>query len=257
MLVGLLEKTYLQPKFKPRKGWYRMFEAKKHLIDLRGKEYLEVKWRIVWFRENNPKGCISTELENADPVIMKASVIDAEGNLLGTGYGTPKTQGAAKNRPFEGAETAAIGRALAVAGYGTQFTGEDEGEHLADAPIEKPATQPEYTPRPFSPETLKEKLAQSARDKGTQKASDGQRGFLVGEMSKIFSDNTDRYEVNEFLFGVLSSKKLTDAQVLTALNHVTNDNKMATIELKAALNKSQELKGQNSLFDKTPKQEQK
>ena len=142
MLVGLLEKTYLQPKFKPRKGWYRMFEAKKHLIDLRGKEYLEVKWRIVWFRENNPKGCISTELENADPVIMKASVIDAEGNLLGTGYGTPKTQGAAKNRPFEGAETAAIGRALAIAGYGTQFTGEDEGEHLADAPVEMQATQP-------------------------------------------------------------------------------------------------------------------
>ena len=54
---------------------------------------------------------------------------------MATGLGSPKTQGVAAGRPFEGAETAAIGRALAVAGYGTQFTGEEEGEHLADAPV--------------------------------------------------------------------------------------------------------------------------
>jgi hypothetical protein len=144
MLVGLLEKTYLQPKFKPRKGWYRMtkFNPNEHLIKLSGKDYLMVAWRIVWFREEHPKGGIITELTSSTPVVMYAKVIDADGTVLGTGYGTPKTQGAAAKRPFEGAETAAIGRALAIAGYGTQFTGEDEGEHLADAPVEMQATQP-------------------------------------------------------------------------------------------------------------------
>ena len=67
---------------------------------------------------------------------MKATVANSEGLVLATGHGTPKQMGVAKSRPFEGSETAAIGRALALAGYGTQFTGEEEGEHLADAPVE-------------------------------------------------------------------------------------------------------------------------
>jgi len=115
------------------------FNPKDHVMDMRGKQYLEVKWRIVWFRGDHPKGGIVTELANVDPVVMKATVIDADGKVLSTGYGTPKKQGVASSRPFEGAETAAIGRALAVAGYGTQFTGEDEEEHIADSPVEKKA----------------------------------------------------------------------------------------------------------------------
>lgn len=112
------------------------FNPSDHLMKMSGKDYLEVKWRIVWFREEHPKGGIITDLESLEPVVMKATIKDHEGVILGTGYGTPKKQGKAAQRPFEGAETAAIGRALACAGYGTQFTGEEEGEHLADAPIE-------------------------------------------------------------------------------------------------------------------------
>jgi len=114
-----------------------MFDPKSKIKSIQGKDYLEVKWRIVWFREDHPKGGIITELESADPALIKASVLDEEGHVLGTGYGSPKTQGVSKFRPFEGAETAAIGRALAHAGYGTQFTGEDEDEHLADSPVER------------------------------------------------------------------------------------------------------------------------
>jgi len=113
------------------------FNPKDYIMNMRGKDYLEVKWRIVWFREEHPKGCISTEITMTDPVVIKASILNEEGMLLATGFGTPKTQGVAKGRPFEGAETAAIGRALALAGYGMQFTGEEEGEHLADSPIEQ------------------------------------------------------------------------------------------------------------------------
>jgi hypothetical protein len=49
------------------------------------------------------------------------------------------------------AETAAIGRALAHAGYGTQFTGEDEGDFLADSPVEnghKPQPKKKPTQKP-------------------------------------------------------------------------------------------------------------
>lgn len=111
-----------------------MFDPKSKITKMQGKDYLEVKWRMVWFREEHPKGRIITELLNDG--IVKASVFDNDGNILSTGHGTPKMQGVAKSRPVEGAETAAIGRALAHAGYGTQFTDEDEGEHLADSPIE-------------------------------------------------------------------------------------------------------------------------
>jgi len=113
------------------------FNPKDHVMNMRGKDYLEVKWRLVWFREEHPAGRIETEVVTHDPVLMKALVFSAD-NLLATGYGTAKVQGVAKSRPYEGAETAAIGRALAHAGFGTQFTGEDEGENLADSPVERP-----------------------------------------------------------------------------------------------------------------------
>ncbi len=111
------------------------FDPKSKIMKMQGKDYLPVNWRIVWFREEHPKGSITTEVVGEG--LIKATVIDGEGRILATGHGTPKMQGVAKSRPFEGAETAAIGRALAHAGYGTQFTDEDEGEHLADAPIER------------------------------------------------------------------------------------------------------------------------
>jgi len=67
----------------------------------------------------------------------------------------------AKLRPFEGAETAAIGRALGVAGYGTQFMGDemDEGEHLADSPVEREAGKEQKKttstpPRSWKPEVI-------------------------------------------------------------------------------------------------------
>lgn len=132
------------------------FNPQEKLMNMRGKDYLEVKYRIVWFREDYPKGSIQTDIVMDAPVVIRASVFDEDGNLLAHGMGTPKQQGVAKTRPFEGAETAAIGRALAHAGYGTQFTGEDEGEHLADSPVERITdnSKNETVPLQLTPELI-------------------------------------------------------------------------------------------------------
>jgi hypothetical protein len=110
------------------------FDPQSKVKKIQGKDYLEVKWRIVWFREVHPDGAIETAVAGDD--LMKAVVRNGEGHILATGHGSSKKQGVASKRPFEVAETAAIGRALAHAGLGPQFTGEEEGDQLADAPVE-------------------------------------------------------------------------------------------------------------------------
>lgn len=124
------------------------FNPEKHLTDLRGKKYLETKWRIAWFREAHPRGQIGTEIINVEPLVMKATICDENGVILATGHGSAKEKAGAvwSGREIEKAETAAIGRALAHAGYGTQFTGESDADNLADSPVER--RQP---PRPTPP----------------------------------------------------------------------------------------------------------
>lgn len=116
------------------------FEPEKHLISLRsgGKpDYLETKWRITWFRQQHPRGCISTEILTYEPMAVKATVYDGEGAVLATAHaGADASKGNVvwKGRSLEKAETAAVGRALAMAGFGTQFVGQDLDDGIADSP---------------------------------------------------------------------------------------------------------------------------
>ncbi|MDZ4278294.1 MAG: hypothetical protein U1B78_04065, partial [Dehalococcoidia bacterium] len=38
------------------------FDASKYLTDLNGKDYLEVKWRLLWLRTEHPDAIVDTEL---------------------------------------------------------------------------------------------------------------------------------------------------------------------------------------------------
>lgn len=98
-------------------------------------DYLDVKWRLVWFREEHPDGSIHTDLlsqPGVSPAVVKATVT-LENGVTATGFG----QCGAEDWGdwLEKAETRSIGRALALLGFGTQFC-EDFDEIITDAPVE-------------------------------------------------------------------------------------------------------------------------
>lgn len=129
------------------------FNPNEHISRLKGKDYLEVKWRLVWFRDQYPHGEIRTSIAHIDTekgiAVFKAEISDGEGgHSEGHGSETAKDFG----DYLEKAETKAIGRALAALGYGTQFAPEmEEGEHVVDSPVNKPqTTQQDSKPKPAS-----------------------------------------------------------------------------------------------------------
>jgi hypothetical protein len=91
-----------------------------------GAEYLPVQARVHWFRTLNPRGRVETEMlffePNAQVAVFRASVYNSDGELLATATKMETAKGFADY--LEKAETGAIGRALALAGYGTQFAPE-------------------------------------------------------------------------------------------------------------------------------------
>jgi len=115
------------------------FNPKEHLSKIKGKDYLEVKWRLVWFREDHPDYEINTEFIILDidqgVAVCRAVIKDNESRQLACGT---KTEYKASFFDYvEKSETGAIGRALATLGYGTQFAPElEEGDRIVDSPID-------------------------------------------------------------------------------------------------------------------------
>lgn len=109
------------------------------LLDLRGKDYLQVAWRIVWFREENPGwGIVTSPIKmEQDYTIFRADIINENDFTISTAH---KREDAKHFQDHaEKAETGAIGRALANCGYGTQFAPDlDEGERIVDSPVNNP-----------------------------------------------------------------------------------------------------------------------
>ena len=116
------------------------FDFKKNLIKVQGgRTYLPVSARIVWFREEHPDWGIITEAVEINHekqyAVFRATVFNAEGKIMATG--TKKEDVKGFGDYLEKAETGSVGRALALCGFGTQFSPElDEvgGGRLADSP---------------------------------------------------------------------------------------------------------------------------
>ena len=141
------------------------FDPSKHMRTIKNKggkqAYLDVRWRTLWFRKLYPQGVIETEEIVVDldrEVETEVSVWDEQAGAYrvetvkgrgyaryrataltgegGKGVGTKTENGAAFGDFVEKAETGAIGRALAVLGFGTQGA-LPEDERLADGPVER------------------------------------------------------------------------------------------------------------------------
>ena len=116
------------------------FDPSRYLTKVGSADYLEVKWRLVWFRENHPNGSITTRLiehQFGEYAVFEATAANGDGGVaMGYGSETPRDF----RDYLEKAETKAIGRALAALGFGTQFSafefgGEADAERVVDSPV--------------------------------------------------------------------------------------------------------------------------
>jgi hypothetical protein len=154
-----------KPEFPPNWRLASDYDPNDHLMSLKGKDYLNVQNRLLWFirdqRDMIASGLattsyvIRTELVDLDREVgwahFRTTVRDVLGNES-VMYGSES----ARDFPdfIEKASTKSLGRALLALGYGAAFAPEiDEGERIVDSPIERrPASQLERaaTKRPAS-----------------------------------------------------------------------------------------------------------
>ncbi len=142
------------------------------LMNLKGKNYLQVAFRIQWFVEERPDWSITARIvERTDSVvIMEASILDEKRQIRAVAHKVGKFA----PLELEKVETGAIGRALAFLGFGTQFAEDlDESEDIADAPIKpKSNTHNLQPPKPASakPPVIKEPVHNYAPGKKLSEA---------------------------------------------------------------------------------------
>ena len=125
------------------------FNPSAHLRTVQGGQaYLDVKWRKLWFIEQNPRYTIETvpHILNETVAIFRTTiaVMDEDGAVVRRvdGWASETPQGF---KDFiEKSATSSIGRALDNLGYGTSQATEDD--KLADAPVG--GSQPQGQTRP-------------------------------------------------------------------------------------------------------------
>lgn len=99
-------------------------ELKSKAISIKGKDYIQVKDRVIYFNEKYPNGCIQTELVSweGDIITMKAKAtpdVDKPERFF-CDYSQEKVGEGMINKTsaLENGSTSAVGRALALMGIG-------------------------------------------------------------------------------------------------------------------------------------------
>jgi hypothetical protein len=158
----------------------KTFDASRYLVKLRGKEYLEVKWRLLWLRTEHPDAVVETELVSHlldVPMAVFKAKVTIPGGGSATGWG--QEEAADFGDYLEKAETKALGRALAALGFGTQFTedfdfaaGADEGK-VVDTPVDRGQIRPvrQTAPAPAQAEAQGTGTTGPARTNGSARVN--------------------------------------------------------------------------------------
>lgn len=133
------------------------FDPSRYLTQISGRDYLEVKWRLLWLRTLHPDAMIETEMVRDDgaAAVFRARVT-VPGGGSATGWGSESYQDFADY--IEKAETKSLGRALGALGYGTQFCqdfdfGAADHGRVVDAPVK--IGRPRGTADPVTERQLK------------------------------------------------------------------------------------------------------
>ena len=220
---------------KARRDGKHNFDPHKYLIKITGKDYLEVKFRLHWFRLEHAAWDIRTELVHLDLekgiALVRADIFDEKGNHKSSGLNMES------KKTFEEyvmkAETGAIGRALAALGYGTLQTfdleeGIEKGR-IADAPVK--LDRDKGNGKTMS-QTAKEQEQESGQDIrhediGTNGSNGNNGGNGNGNGTGKVSEKQLRYL--EDLCKELNVKPGTDLATITreqASRHITNLERM-------------------------------
>ena len=164
------------------------FDASKYLTKLSGKDYLEVKWRLLWLRTLHPDAVIETELvkHGAGLALFRARVtVPGAGSATGWGSETAEDFGDF----IEKAETKALGRALAALGYGTQFCEDFDFTAETKEPRKQRSTASRQT---STPQRTKERVVDSpvARN-GLKMLKDGGAIATPAQVKAIYTSARD------------------------------------------------------------------
>ncbi len=143
------------------------------------KKYMNVQNRVLWFRMVNPLGKIVTNIleKNDSFAIVEARVYlskeDDDKNYVAKGIAQREfsKDNVYSTRNIEWAETAAIGRALSLAGFGTQFCSDELNDNgVVDSPIESPKTTTDEKDK--STKLTQTKTEASSNENGNVKKSE-------------------------------------------------------------------------------------
>lgn len=114
------------------------------LMNLKGKEYMQIMYRWMWFEEENERYDVSTDFIKLDDdhAIARCTISVLEDTPAGVRVVRKVTEykkEELKHFPdfVEKAASGAAGRALIALGYGTQFAAADldEGDRIVDSPV--------------------------------------------------------------------------------------------------------------------------
>ena len=154
------------------------FDPAQHLRTLEdGSEYLDARWRLVWFLENHSEYCITSNLVHLSPklVIVKVT-ITLPGGRSAEGLGMASAHDV--YRYVETAQTHALARALAMLGFGTESALDFDTDAPADAGVQRNGShgQKETPSKTESPNGSKESSGQPQQIppvRQTQEPQDG------------------------------------------------------------------------------------
>jgi hypothetical protein len=192
----------------------KSFDASKYLTDLNGRDYLEVKWRLLWLRTEQPSAVIETELvKHEDGLALFRAHVSIPGGGQATGWGSETAEDFGDY--IEKAETKALGRALAALGYGTQFC--EDYDFSNDAGRRRPDGEARVVDAPVVRRRLK-----MVRDGGESATGPQVKAIYAIGRSRGSRPEVDVEERCQQLYGCLPAdlSKRQASEFIEALRHV-------------------------------------